>query len=138
MRHYLDTLHAAQVVTVLQPWHVNIGMRQVKSPKVYVRDSGVLHGLLGVRERRDLDRHPKVGASWEGFLLRQVAEHLGASAEECFFRATHSGAELDLLWIRGRRAAAQGRALSCPSRTFRPVPSGISLRVAPQGPARFV
>lgn len=103
VRHYLDTLHAAQVVTVLPPWHENIRKRQVKSPKVYVRDSGVLHGLLGVRERRDLDRHPKVGASWEGFLLRQVTEHLGATAEECFFWATHSGAELDLLWVRGRR-----------------------------------
>ncbi len=103
VRHYLDTLHAAQVVTVLPPWHENIRKRQVKSPKVYVRDSGVLHGLLGVRERLDLDRHPKVGASWEGYLLRQVAEHLGATAEECFFWATHSGAELDLLWVRGRR-----------------------------------
>jgi predicted AAA+ superfamily ATPase len=103
VRHYLDTLHAAQVVTVLPPWHENIRKRQVKSPKVYVRDSGVLHGLLGVREHRDLDRHPKVGASWEGFLLRQVTEHLGAVAEECFFWATHSGAELDLLWVRGRR-----------------------------------
>ena len=103
VRHYLDTLHAAQVATVLQPWHENTRKRQVKSPKIYVRDSGVLHGLLGVRERRDLERHPKVGASWEGFLLRQVAEYLGATAEECFFWATHSGAELDLLWVRGRR-----------------------------------
>ncbi len=103
VRHYLDTLCAAQVVMALPPWHENIGKRQVKSPKTYVRDSGVLHGLLGVRERRDLERHPKVGASWEGFLLRQVAAHLGATAEECFFWATHSGAELDLLWVRGRR-----------------------------------
>lgn len=103
VRHYLDTLHAAQVATVLQPWHENVGKRQVKSPKVYVRDSGVLHGLLGVRDRRDLERHPKVGASWEGFLLQQVAGRLGASSEECFFWATHSGAELDLLWVRGRR-----------------------------------
>jgi predicted AAA+ superfamily ATPase len=75
----------------------------VKSPKAYVRDSGVLHGLLGIREHRDLERHPKVGASWEGFLLQQVVEQLGASADECFFWATHSGAELDLLWVRGRR-----------------------------------
>jgi uncharacterized protein len=103
VRHYLDTLHAAQVATVLLPWHANVGKRQVKSPKVYVRDSGVLHGLLGVRDCRDLERHPKVGASWEGFLLRQVAEHLGAAPEECYFWATHSGAELDLLWVRGRR-----------------------------------
>ncbi|UCC29401.1 MAG: ATP-binding protein [Phycisphaerales bacterium] len=103
VRHYLDTLQAAQVAKVLQPWHENVRKRQVKSPKVYVRDSGLLHGLLGIRERRDLDRHPKVGASWEGFLLQQVVDHVGASPEECFFWATHSGAELDLLWIRGRR-----------------------------------
>jgi uncharacterized protein len=103
VRHYLDTLHAAQVATVLQPWHENIRKRQVKSPKVYVRDSGVLHGLLGIRERRDLERHPKLGASWEGFLLQQVAEHLGATADECYFWATHSGAEIDLVWVRGRR-----------------------------------
>jgi predicted AAA+ superfamily ATPase len=63
VRHCRDTLHAAEVATVLQPWHENIGKRQVKSPKVYVRDSGLPHGLLGVRERRDLQRHPKLGAS---------------------------------------------------------------------------
>lgn len=103
VRHYLDTLYAAQVATVLQPWHENVRKRQVKSPKVYVRDSGVLHGLFGIREHRDLERHPKVGASWEGFLLQQVTEHLGATGEECFFWATHTGAELDLLWVRGRR-----------------------------------
>jgi predicted AAA+ superfamily ATPase len=103
VRHYLDTLHAAQVAMVLQPWHENVRKRQVKSPKVYVRDSGILHGLLGVRDRRDLERHPKVGASWEGFLLQQIAEHLGATIDECYFWATHSGAELDLLWARGRR-----------------------------------
>jgi predicted AAA+ superfamily ATPase len=90
-------------VTVLPPWHENIGKRQVKSPKVYVRDSGILHGLLGVHERRDLERHPKVGASWEGFLLRQVKAHLRAAVDECFFWATHSGAEIDLLWVRGRK-----------------------------------
>lgn len=103
VRHYLDTLHAAQVVTALQPWYENVRKRQVKSPKVYVRDSGILHGLLGIRERRDLDRHPKLGASWEGFLLRQVVGQLGATPDECYFWATHSGAELDLLWVRGRR-----------------------------------
>ena len=103
VRHYLDTLQAAQVAKVLQPWHENVRKRQVKSPKVYVRDSGILHGLLGIRERRDLERHPKVGASWEGFLLQQVTEHVGAAPEECFFWATHSGAELDLLWVHGRR-----------------------------------
>ena len=103
VRHYLDILTAALVVQQLPPWHANVRKRQVKSPKVYVRDAGLLHALLGIRDRRDLERHPKVGASWEGFLLRQVIELLGAAPEECFFWATHSGAELDLLWVRGRR-----------------------------------
>ena len=103
VRHYLDLLGGALVVRQLQPWHENIGKRQVKAPKVYVRDSGLLHGLLDIRDRRDLERHPKVGASWEGFLLQQITSHLRAAPEECYFWATHSGAELDLLWIRGRK-----------------------------------
>ena len=102
VRHYLDVLAGALVVRQLLPWHANISKRQVKAPKVYIRDSGLLHGLLDIRDRGDLDRHPKVGASWEGFLLQQVAQHLGAAPEECHFWATHSGAELDLLWSRGR------------------------------------
>jgi predicted AAA+ superfamily ATPase len=103
VRHYLDILSAALVVQLLPPWHANIRKRQVKSPKVYIRDSGVLHTLLGLRDGREVERHPKVGASWEGFMLHQVVEWLGAQPEECFFWATHSGAELDLLWVRGRR-----------------------------------
>jgi len=103
VRHYLDILSAALVVQLLQPWHANIKKRQVKAPKVYVRDAGILHGLLDIRDRRDLERHPKVGASWEGFMLRQVVQSLGAAPEECFFWATHAGPELDLLWARGRR-----------------------------------
>jgi len=103
VRHYLDVLSGALVVRQLLPFHANIAKRQVKAPKIYIRDSGLLHGLLDLRERRDLDRHPKVGASWEGFLLQQVIQQLGAADDECYFWATHSGAELDLLWIRGRR-----------------------------------
>lgn len=103
VRHYLDILSAALVVQLLPPWHANIRKRQVKSPKVYIRDSGVLHTLLGLRDGREVERHPKVGASWEGFMLHQVVEWLGAQPEECFFWATHSGAELDFLWVRGRR-----------------------------------
>ena len=103
VRHYLDILSGALVVQQLQPWHANVKKRQVKAPKVYVRDAGILHGLLDIRDQRDLERHPKVGASWEGFMLRQVVQHLGAAPDECFFWATHSGPELDLLWVRGRR-----------------------------------
>ncbi len=103
VRHYLDLLSAALVVHQLRPWHANVKKRQVKAPKVYVRDAGILHGLLDVRDRRDLERHPKVGASWEGFLLSQIVLHLDAAPDECYFWATHSGPELDLLWVRGRR-----------------------------------
>ncbi len=103
VRHYFDILSAALVIQPLQPWHANVKKRQVKAPKVYVRDAGLLHGLLDIRDRRDLERHPKVGASWEGFMMRQVLQSLGAAPEECFFWATHSGPELDLLWVRGRR-----------------------------------
>ena len=103
VRRYLDLLTSALVLRQLPPWFENLGKRQVKSPKVYVTDSGMLHTLLGLGTREDLEGHPKVGASWEGFILREVIERLGARPEETFFWATHAGAELDLLVIRGRR-----------------------------------
>ncbi|HEX5715027.1 MAG TPA: ATP-binding protein [Thermoanaerobaculia bacterium] len=103
VRRYLDLLTSALVLRQLPPWFENLGKRQVKSPKVYVTDSGMLHTLLGLGTREDLEGHPKVGASWEGFVLREVMERLGARPEETFFWATHAGAELDLLVIRGRR-----------------------------------
>jgi predicted AAA+ superfamily ATPase len=102
VRRYLDTLAATFVLRILPPWHENVGKRQVKSPKVYVADSGILHTLLGVGERRDLERHPKLGASWEGFGIEQVVACLRARREECFFWSTYAGAELDLLVVRGR------------------------------------
>jgi len=101
VRQYLDLLSATFVVRQLAPWHENVSKRQVKSPKVYVTDTGLLHTLLDIRTSVELERHPKVGASWEGFSLGQVVEHLGARPEECFFWATHAGAELDLLVVRG-------------------------------------
>ena len=103
VRGYLDRLTAALVVRQLLPWFENIGKRQVKAPKVYVADSGLLHCLLDIRTRGDLEGHPKVGASWEGFVIGQIMRHLHAAPEECFFWATHSGAGLDLLVIRGRK-----------------------------------
>jgi len=102
VRGYLDRLSATLVVRQLLPWHENISKRQVRSPKVYIADSGLLHTLLNLRTQSDLDSHPKVGASWEGFMLEQIRCHLGAEHEECFFWATHAGAELDLLVVRGR------------------------------------
>jgi len=102
VRGYLDTLTAALVVRQLAPWSENISKRQVKSPRIYLEDSGLLHSLLNLPTRYDLEGHPKVGASWEGWVIGQIVARLGALPEECFFWATHAGAELDLLVIRGR------------------------------------
>ena len=103
VRRYLEALEAVFMVRSLKPWHANIGKRQVKAPKIYVRDSGLLHRLLDIRNRRELERHPKIGASWEGFVLECVLRALDVRAESCFFWATHSGAELDLLVMEGGR-----------------------------------
>lgn len=100
---YLDLLVSTFVVTRLAPWHENLGKRQVKSPKVYIADSGILHGLLDQPTYHDLLAHPKLGTSWEGFLLHQLRIHLRARDEQCYFWATHTGAELGLLVVRGRR-----------------------------------
>jgi predicted AAA+ superfamily ATPase len=103
VRRWLDVLVGTFVVRTLQPWFENLGKRQVRSPKVYVADSGLLHTLLGLVTLEDVERHPKLGASWEGFALRVVTDAIGARPEECFFWATHQGAELDLLVVRGTR-----------------------------------
>ena len=103
VRSYLDLLASALVVRSLPPWYENLGKRQVKSPKVYIADSGLLHALLDVGSRAALEGHPKVGASWEGFVIQELVRRLGARREECWFWATHSGAELDLLVVRGER-----------------------------------
>jgi predicted AAA+ superfamily ATPase len=103
VRNYLDILSSALVVRQLLPWHENISKRQVKAPKVYLADTGIFHTLLNLRTLQDLEGHPKIGASWESFVLDQVIRRLGARNEECFFWATHAGAELDLLVVRGRK-----------------------------------
>lgn len=103
VRNYLDLMTSALVIYQLQPWFENISKRQVKSPKVYITDSGLLHSLLNLIDFKDLEAHPKVGASWEGFVLHQLIRRLKADRRECFFWATHGGAELDLLVIRGRQ-----------------------------------
>ncbi|MBI1946047.1 MAG: ATP-binding protein [Deltaproteobacteria bacterium] len=101
VRHYLDVLSDTFMVRQLTPWHENLKKRQVRSPKVYLTDSGLLHVLLGVADGQQLERHPKVGASWEGFALEQVVARLGVRREQCFFWATHQGAELDLFVLKG-------------------------------------
>jgi predicted AAA+ superfamily ATPase len=103
IRHYLDVLTSSLVVRQLQPWHENLKKRQVKAPKIYLADSGLLHALLGITNKTDLDAHPKLGASWEGFVISQVTGLLAVRPHECFFWATHTGAELDLLVVRGRK-----------------------------------
>jgi predicted AAA+ superfamily ATPase len=102
VRNYLDILTDGLVVRQLQPWFENVSKRQVKSPKVYLADSGLVHGLLGLESRDQVEGHPKVGASWEGFVLDQLLTHLGLDWREAYFWATHAGAELDLLVFRGQ------------------------------------
>jgi predicted AAA+ superfamily ATPase len=100
-RRYLDILSGTYVVRQLPPWFANLKKRQVRSPKVYIRDSGLLHALLGIRDLPGLQSHPKLGASWEGFCLEQILSVCGDRA--AYFWGTHSGAELDLLLHPGRR-----------------------------------
>lgn len=103
VRRYLDLLTDALVLRQLPPWHANVSKRQVRAPKVFVEDSGLLHALLGIESGHDLAGHPKVGASWEGFLIKEIVERLNARTEECFFWSTHAGAEIDLLIVSGQR-----------------------------------
>jgi uncharacterized protein len=101
IRRYLDALSGVFMMRQLRPWHENLAKRQVKAPKVYVRDSGLLHQLLGIRTHADLMRHPKLGASWEGYVVEQILRTL--HPDDAYFWATHGGAELDLLLFHGRR-----------------------------------
>ncbi|MDP2370982.1 ATP-binding protein [Rhodoferax sp.] len=101
IRRYLDTLTQTLMIRQLQPWHENLGKRQVKAPKIYFRDSGLLHALIGVESLAQLLTHPQCGASWEGFALEQVLRL--AQPDQAYFWATHQGAELDLLMLRGRQ-----------------------------------
>jgi predicted AAA+ superfamily ATPase len=101
VRNYLDLLTSALVIRQLPPWFENLSKRQVKAPKIYIMDSGLLHSLLGIEEQESLESHPKVGASWEGFVIDQLIRITGARNEECYFWGTHAGAELDFLIIRG-------------------------------------
>ena len=95
MRNYLDILTGVFLIRQLQPWHANIAKRQVKSPKIYFRDSGLLHALLDIQDDQELYRHPKVGASWEGFIIEQILSCL--NYPPAWFWSAHSGWEIDLL-----------------------------------------
>ncbi len=98
VNHYRDLLAGAFMIRILPPWFENLGKRIVKSPKVFLRDSGVLHFLLGLEDDKELPLHPRYGASWEGFALEQTL--LAHGAHEAYFYATQRGAELDLLLLR--------------------------------------
>ena len=118
VRRYLDILSAALVVRQLQPWRANIAKRQVKAPKVYLHDSGVLHALLGIETMAALNTHPKAGASWEGLIVEAIIDHLGLRDDEAHFWATHGGAELDLLLMRGaKRVGVEIKRTSAPKVT---------------------
>jgi predicted AAA+ superfamily ATPase len=113
IRRYLDLLEGIFMVRQLQPWHENIKKRQVKSPKVYFQDSGLLHQLLGIGTMSSLLSHPKCGASWEGYVIGEI---LGSTKpDEFHFWSTHSGAELDLLLFRdGRRIGVEIKRSDAP------------------------
>lgn len=99
-RHYLDILTGTFMIRELQPWFENISKRQIKSPKLYFRDSGLFHFLLGIKDRQTLTTHPKLGASWEGFALEEIIRLHQATPEETFFWGVHSQLELDLLIVK--------------------------------------
>jgi hypothetical protein len=115
-RRYLDILQDLFMIRQLQPWYVNIGKRQVKSPKIYLRDSGVLHYLLGIHTEQELALHPRSGASWEGYVIEEVIK--STSPDEVYFWATYAGAELDLLLLKnGRRIGVECKRLDAPRLT---------------------
>ncbi len=116
IRSYLDILTGTYMVRQLQPWHENLGKRQVKAPKIFFRDSGLLHSLLGISDLHSLLGHPRLGASWEGFALEQVLKFVNPS--EAYFWATYSGAEIDLFFIKeGKRYGVEFKFNEAPKVT---------------------
>lgn len=116
VRRYLDLMTGVFMVRQLPPWFENLGKRQVKAPKVYLRDSGLLHTLLGIANQRDLEHHPKVGASWEGYAVEEVLKAL--RPDETYYWATHSGAEIDLVIFKnGRRIGVECKRADAPTLT---------------------
>ena len=116
VRRYLDLMTGVFLVRQLPPWFENLGKRQVKSPKVYVRDSGLLHALLGLAGRRDLEHHPKVGASWEGYAVEEILKAL--NPDDAYYWATHNGAEIDLVLFKNdRRIGVECKRMDAPTLT---------------------
>lgn len=118
VKRYLDVLCGTFMIRRLTPWFENIGKRQVKTPKIHFRDSGILHQLLGISDMAALMVHPKLGASWEGFALEQIIRLSGAAEEEVYFWGVHSQGELDLLLVRdGKRRGFEIKFSDSPSVT---------------------
>jgi len=118
IRNYVEILSGTFMVRLLEPWFENISKRQIRTPKVYIRDSGLLHTLLGIQTYEDLQVFPRLGASWEGFALEEIIKHYDAQPEECFFWATQGGAELDLLIIKnGKRIGFEIKYTDTPKLT---------------------
>jgi len=118
IRRYLDILQGTFMIRLLQPWHANEGKRLVKSPKLYIRDSGIYHSLLDVSDMRQLQSTPKIGVSWEGFALEVVWRSVGKRNEHAHFWATHAGAETDLFWRNaGRNWACEFKYADSPKTT---------------------
>jgi len=115
-RRYLDILTGVFMIRQLQPWHANLKKRQVKAPKIYLRDTGLLHQLLGIRLEKDLLSHPKCGASWEGYVIEETLK--AVKPDEAYFWATHSGAEIDLVLVKaGRRLGVECKRTDAPRLT---------------------
>jgi predicted AAA+ superfamily ATPase len=116
VRRYLDILSGVFMVRQLFPWHANLKKRQVKAPKVYLRDTGLLHHLLGIRSEKELLMHPKCGASWEGYVIEEIVYCL--RPDETYYWATHNGAEIDLLMIKdGQMIGVECKRLDAPRLT---------------------
>jgi len=115
-RSYLDALEQTYMVRTLQPWYVNLGKRLVKSPKIYLRDSGIFHSLQGIHDMGELLTHPKLGASWEGFALEEVLAAF--KPDEAWYYAVHSGSELDLFFRhQGKRIGVEFKRMDAPRMT---------------------
>ncbi|MDO8608434.1 MAG: DUF4143 domain-containing protein [Phaeospirillum sp.] len=117
-RKYLDILAGTFMVRILPAWFANTAKRQVKSPKIYLRDSGIFHALQTIRTKEDLLSNPKLGASWEGFALETISETLKNSMEGLFFWQIHSGASVDLFWKSGgKNFGVEFKYADAPKRT---------------------
>lgn len=117
VRRYLDILTGSFMIRQLQPWFENVGKRVVKAPKIYFRDTGLLHALLGLKTERQLLTYPRMGFSWEGFAIEQLLHHFDAERDAYFYK-THGGTELDLLILRrGRRYGFEIKYADAPSTT---------------------